>query len=242
MVTLSLPSTFEFCGGRHPALCRPSPCMSMVCFFCVLLSVHADPFPSRPPPLPPPSPGRLTKKKTKTETCLKAEDLFYNMDTRRRAFKSPGEQYKGILDVVTRYAVHFGDKGVSFTCKKVMSSALPSNFFRPLSSVCCLPSAFFRLPSAVCCRLSTVGCRAVSCLQQIVIRIIASDSPPACSGKARVLHPLLGSVIVSSIVGSSRLLHLVPRPQRRWCWCCCCRPCLPSWRSTQLLAPAPLNP
>ncbi|CAB1108396.1 unnamed protein product [Ectocarpus sp. CCAP 1310/34] len=47
-----------------------------------------------------------------------AEDLFYNMDTRRRAFKSPGEQYKGILDVVTRYAVHFGDRGVSFTCKK----------------------------------------------------------------------------------------------------------------------------
>lgn len=41
------------------------------------------------------------------------------MDTRRRAFRSPGEQYKGILDVVTRYAVHFGDRGVSFTCKKV---------------------------------------------------------------------------------------------------------------------------
>ncbi|CAB1115569.1 unnamed protein product [Ectocarpus sp. CCAP 1310/34] len=40
------------------------------------------------------------------------------MDTRRRAFKSPGQQYKGILDVVTRYAVHFGDRGVSFTCKK----------------------------------------------------------------------------------------------------------------------------
>lgn len=42
------------------------------------------------------------------------------MNTRRRAFKSPGEQYKGILDVVTRYAIHFGDRGVSFTCKKVM--------------------------------------------------------------------------------------------------------------------------
>ncbi|CAM9957457.1 unnamed protein product, partial [Ectocarpus sp. 12 AP-2014] len=53
-----------------------------------------------------------------TGTTILAEDLFYNMDTRRRAFKSPGEQYKGILDVVTRYAVHFGDRGVSFTCKK----------------------------------------------------------------------------------------------------------------------------
>lgn len=55
---------------------------------------------------------------------MQAEDLFYNMDTRRRAFKNPSEQYRGILEVMTRYAVHFGDRGVSFTCKKVNAQQL----------------------------------------------------------------------------------------------------------------------
>lgn len=64
----------------------------------------------------------------RVSTCMQAEDLFYNMDTRRRAFKSPGEQYRGILDVVTRYAVHFGDRGVSFTCKKVRKVIEPFCF------------------------------------------------------------------------------------------------------------------
>jgi hypothetical protein len=50
------------------------------------------------------------------------EDLFYNMDTRRRAFKNPAEQHAHILDVVTRYAVHYGDKGVAFACKVQCSS------------------------------------------------------------------------------------------------------------------------
>ncbi|CAM9388381.1 unnamed protein product, partial [Discosporangium mesarthrocarpum] len=53
-----------------------------------------------------------------TGTTILVEDLFYNMDTRRRAFKSPGEQYQRILDVMSRYAIHCGGSGVSFTCKK----------------------------------------------------------------------------------------------------------------------------
>jgi len=47
----------------------------------------------------------------------KAEDLFYNVATRRKALKSPAEEYNRILDVVTRYAIHFS--GISFSCKKV---------------------------------------------------------------------------------------------------------------------------
>lgn len=47
------------------------------------------------------------------------EDLFYNMQTRRAAFKNLNDQYRAILDVVTRYAVHFGSQGISFTCRKV---------------------------------------------------------------------------------------------------------------------------
>ena len=44
------------------------------------------------------------------------EDLFYNVPTRRRAFRSASEEYAKILDMVGRYAVHCG--GVAFSCKK----------------------------------------------------------------------------------------------------------------------------
>lgn len=33
---------------------------------------------------------------------LQVEDLFYNVATRRKAFKSPGEEYAKILEVVGR--------------------------------------------------------------------------------------------------------------------------------------------
>jgi len=51
-------------------------------------------------------------------TQITVEDVFYNMPTRRKAFRSPSEEYNRILDVVTRYAVHCGDRGVAFTCRK----------------------------------------------------------------------------------------------------------------------------
>jgi DNA mismatch repair protein MLH1 len=44
------------------------------------------------------------------------EDLFYNVPSRRRAFRSASEEYAKILDLVGRYAVHCA--GVSFSCKK----------------------------------------------------------------------------------------------------------------------------
>jgi DNA mismatch repair protein MLH1 len=42
--------------------------------------------------------------------------LFYNVPTRRRAFRSASEEYAKILDVVGRYAVHCS--GVAFSCRK----------------------------------------------------------------------------------------------------------------------------
>jgi DNA mismatch repair protein MutL len=73
-------------------------------------------------------------------TTITVEDLFYNMSTRKLAFKNLNEQYQRVLDVVTRYSIHFasrkeaeeedgeakragqeerrGKGGVSFTCKK----------------------------------------------------------------------------------------------------------------------------
>ena len=57
------------------------------------------------------------------------EDLFYNVPSRQRAFRSPSEEYAKILDVVGRYAVHC--RGVAFSCKKYGESAVgiatPSN-------------------------------------------------------------------------------------------------------------------
>lgn len=49
-------------------------------------------------------------------TQIAVEDLFYNVPTRRRAFRSASEEYTKIADVVGKYAVHC--KGVAFSCKK----------------------------------------------------------------------------------------------------------------------------
>ncbi|MDI1486365.1 MAG: DNA mismatch repair protein Mlh1 [Ramalina farinacea] len=54
-------------------------------------------------------------------TQITVEDLFYNVPSRKRAFRSPSEEYAKILDVVGRYAVHC--TGVAFSCKKHADSA-----------------------------------------------------------------------------------------------------------------------
>ncbi|KAF9128870.1 DNA mismatch repair protein [Mortierella sp. GBA39] len=53
-------------------------------------------------------------------TQISAEDLFYNVPTRRKALKNATEEYNRVLDVVNRYAIH--NEGVSFTCRKVGSN------------------------------------------------------------------------------------------------------------------------
>ncbi|XP_058238512.1 DNA mismatch repair protein Mlh1 isoform X2 [Hemibagrus wyckioides] len=49
-------------------------------------------------------------------TLISVEDLFYNVQTRRKALKSPSEEYSKIVEVVSRYAIH--NSGKSFTVKK----------------------------------------------------------------------------------------------------------------------------
>lgn len=62
-------------------------------------------------------------------TQITVEDLFYNVPTRRRAFRSPSDEYNKIIDMVGRYAVHCSN--VAFSCKKhgdsSTSIAVPSS-------------------------------------------------------------------------------------------------------------------
>ncbi|KAH7063339.1 hypothetical protein B0J12DRAFT_758620 [Macrophomina phaseolina] len=75
--------------------------------------------------LVPPKPGQGAEPKPcagRQGTQITVEDLFYNVPTRRRAFRSASEEYAKILDLVGRYAVHC--TGVSFSCKKHGDSSL----------------------------------------------------------------------------------------------------------------------
>ncbi|KAI9797394.1 MAG: DNA mismatch repair protein [Candelina submexicana] len=75
--------------------------------------------------LVPAKPGQNAEPKAtagRQGTQITVEDLFYNVPTRRRAFRSASEEYAKILDVVGRYAVHCS--GVAFSCKKHGESAI----------------------------------------------------------------------------------------------------------------------
>jgi DNA mismatch repair protein MLH1 len=64
-------------------------------------------------------PGQSAEPKPKAGrqgTQITVEDLFYNVPSRRRAFRSSSEEYAKILELVGKYAVHC--VGVSFSCKK----------------------------------------------------------------------------------------------------------------------------
>ncbi|XP_008283544.1 DNA mismatch repair protein Mlh1 isoform X2 [Stegastes partitus] len=49
-------------------------------------------------------------------TQILVEDLFYNVSTRRKALKSPSDEYSRIVEAVSRYAIH--NSGKSFSVKK----------------------------------------------------------------------------------------------------------------------------
>ncbi|KAF2765367.1 DNA mismatch repair protein mutL [Teratosphaeria nubilosa] len=82
--------------------------------------------------LAPAKPGQSADPKAtagRQGTQITVEDLFYNVPTRRRAFRSASEEYAKIVDLVGRYAVHC--KNVAFSCKKHGESgagiAVPAN-------------------------------------------------------------------------------------------------------------------
>ncbi|KAK4156535.1 hypothetical protein C8A00DRAFT_41016 [Chaetomidium leptoderma] len=66
-------------------------------------------------------------------TQITVEDLFYNVPTRRRAFRSVSDEYNKIIDMVGRYAVHCDN--VAFSCKK---HGEPSTSIAVQASASCL--------------------------------------------------------------------------------------------------------
>ncbi|KAI9171106.1 DNA mismatch repair protein MLH1 [Paramyrothecium foliicola] len=67
----------------------------------------------------PPKPGQPAEPKGvagRPGTQITVEDLFFNIPTRRSAFRSASDEFNKIIDMVGRYAVHC--KNVGFTCKK----------------------------------------------------------------------------------------------------------------------------
>ncbi|KAJ2893125.1 DNA mismatch repair protein, partial [Coemansia aciculifera] len=50
-------------------------------------------------------------------TILVAEDLFYNIPSRKSALKNSRDEYNRIFEVASRYAIH--NPGVAFTCRKI---------------------------------------------------------------------------------------------------------------------------
>lgn len=64
--------------------------------------------------------GKLTEEAAPcagvTGTTITAEDLFYNVATRRKALKSAADEHQRIADMLSRYALH--NSGVAFTLRK----------------------------------------------------------------------------------------------------------------------------
>ncbi|XP_034041530.1 DNA mismatch repair protein Mlh1 [Thalassophryne amazonica] len=86
-------------------------------------------------------------------TQILVEDLFYNVSTRRKALKSPSDEYSRIVDVVSRYAIH--NSGKSFSVKKQGETVAD---VRTLPSASVVDNIRAVFGSAVSRELIEVGC------------------------------------------------------------------------------------
>ncbi|KFV83803.1 DNA mismatch repair protein Mlh1, partial [Struthio camelus australis] len=90
-------------------------------------------------------------------TQIMVEDLFYNVNTRRKALKNASEEYAKILEVVSRYAIH--NSGISFSVKKQGDTVSDVRTLSNASTVDNIRSIF---GNAVSRELIEVGCEDAS--------------------------------------------------------------------------------
>ncbi|NXS78252.1 MLH1 protein, partial [Erpornis zantholeuca] len=86
-------------------------------------------------------------------TQITVEDLFYNVNTRRKALKNPNEEYAKILEFVSRYAIH--NSGISFSVKKQGDTV---SDVRTLSNASTVDNIRAIFGNAVSRELIEVGC------------------------------------------------------------------------------------
>uniref|UniRef100_A0A8C3GAZ8 DNA mismatch repair protein MLH1 n=1 Tax=Cyclopterus lumpus TaxID=8103 RepID=A0A8C3GAZ8_CYCLU len=92
-------------------------------------------------------------------TQILVEDLFYNVTTRRKALKSPSDEYSRIVEVVSRYAIH--NSGKSFSVKKTVDhDCLHKNnlYVRTLPNASVVDNIRGVFGNAVSRELIQVGC------------------------------------------------------------------------------------
>ena len=75
-------------------------------------------------------------------TVIQVEELFLNVPARRAALKNASEEYSKILEVVTRYAIHFSHRGVGFSCKKANELSPDVNISQNMSLLDALGASF----------------------------------------------------------------------------------------------------
>ncbi len=63
------------------------------------------------------------------------EDLFFNVTTRRKSLRSASEELRRVLEVVERYAIHYGGQGIGFSCKTVELLSFSPLFFNSFLGV-----------------------------------------------------------------------------------------------------------
>ncbi|EPQ29322.1 uncharacterized protein PFL1_03077 [Pseudozyma flocculosa PF-1] len=125
---LSKMTTFGFRGEALASISYVSASMSVVsktkdqdCAYKAYYSSGA---------LAPPKPGQSSAPRQcagTDGTLISAEDLFFNVPQRRRALKSGADEYNRALDVAAKYAVHYGGRGIGFSCRKAGSNVTDLN-------------------------------------------------------------------------------------------------------------------
>jgi DNA mismatch repair protein MLH1 len=93
--------------------------------------------------LVPAKPGQSAEPKPvagRPGTQITVEDLFYDIPSRRKAFRSASDEYNKILDIVGRYAIHCS--GVAFSCKKFGDSSTILSTQANASTVDCIRNIY----------------------------------------------------------------------------------------------------